>query len=87
MTKKHYHSCKKFRVEIFSMSKKFPLLKNPTKSDASEQGHFHYENYAQITSKNFHLLFVHYNNKLNNSQIQQIIAMGGSGKTQDFFLC
>ncbi len=54
-----------------------------------EQGShcFHYGNYAQITSKQFQLLFVHDDNKLNNGQIGQVVAMGGSGKTQDFFLC
>jgi hypothetical protein len=48
---------------------------------------FHHGNYAQITSKQFHLLFVHDGNKLNSGQIGQVVAMGGSGKTQDFFLC
>ncbi len=53
-----------------------------------EQGShcFHYENYAQITSKQFHLLFVHDDNKSNSDKIGQVVAMGGSGKTQDFFL-
>jgi hypothetical protein len=32
------------------------------------------------------LLFVHDDNKSNNGQIEEIVAMGGSGKTQDFFL-
>ncbi len=48
---------------------------------------FHYGNYAQIISKQFHLLFVHDDNKSNRGQIGQVVAMGGSGKTQDFFLC
>ncbi len=39
------------------------------------------ENYAQITSKQFHLLFVHDDNKSNNGQIGQVVATGGSGKT------
>jgi hypothetical protein len=41
------------------------------KSSASEQGNhcFHYGNYAQITRKIFHLLFVHDDNKSNNGQI------------------
>jgi hypothetical protein len=30
---------------------------------------------------------VHDNNNFNNGQIGQVVAMGGSGKTQDFFLC
>jgi hypothetical protein len=29
---------------------------------------------------------VHDDNKSNNDQIEQVVAMGGSGKTQDFFL-
>jgi hypothetical protein len=29
---------------------------------------------------------VHNDNKLNNGKIGQVVAMGGSGKTQDFFL-
>ncbi len=67
-------------------------MKNPTwrkKSNASEQNnhYFHYGNYAQITNKQFHLLFVHNDNKSNNGQIGQVVAMGGSEKTQDFFLC
>ncbi len=33
------------------------------------------------------MLFVHDDNKSNSGQIGQIVAMGGSGKTQDFFLC
>jgi hypothetical protein len=49
--------------------------------------YFHYGNYAQITRKPFHLLFVHDDNKLNSGQIGQVVAMGGSEKTQDFFLC
>jgi hypothetical protein len=48
---------------------------------------FHYENYAQITSKQFHLLFVHDDNKSNNGQIGQIVVIDDSEKTQDFFLC
>jgi hypothetical protein len=32
------------------------------------------------------LLFVHDDNKSNNGQIGQVVAMGGNGKTQDFFL-
>jgi hypothetical protein len=58
------------------------------KSSASEQGShcFHYGNYAQKTSKQFHLLFVHDDNKSNSGQIGQVVAMGGSGKPQDFFL-
>jgi len=28
---------------------------------------------------------VHDDNKLNSGQIEQVVAMGGSGKTQDFF--
>ncbi len=47
---------------------------------------FHYGNYAQITSKQFHLLFVHDDNKSNSVQIGQVVPMGGSVKTQDFFL-
>jgi len=43
-------------------------------------------NYAQITNRQFHLLFVHNDNKSNSGQIGQVIAMGGSGKTKDFFL-
>jgi hypothetical protein len=42
---------------------------------------FTMENYAQITSKQFHLLFVHDDNKSNNGQIGQVVATGGSGKT------
>jgi hypothetical protein len=30
---------------------------------------------------------VHDDNKLNSGQIGQVVAMGGSEKTQDFFLC
>jgi hypothetical protein len=30
---------------------------------------------------------VHNDNKSNSGQIEQVITMGGSGKTQDFFLC
>jgi hypothetical protein len=58
-------------------------------SNTSEQGGhcFHYGNYAQVTSKEFHLLFVHNNNMSNSGQIGQVVTMGGSGKTQDFFLC
>jgi len=37
-------------------------------------------------SKQFHLLFVHNDTKSNNGQIGQVVAMGGSGKTQNFFL-
>jgi hypothetical protein len=29
---------------------------------------------------------VHDDNKSNNGQIGQVVAMGGNGKTQDFFL-
>jgi len=29
---------------------------------------------------------VHDDNKSNRGQIEQVVAMGGSGKTQDFFL-
>jgi hypothetical protein len=56
--------------------------------NVSKQGNhcFHCENYAQITSKQFHLIFVHDDNKSNSGQIEQVVAMGGSGKTQDFFL-
>jgi hypothetical protein len=73
------------------MLKFVSLLWNPTwkgKYSASEHGSncFHYGNCAQITSKQFHLLFVHDDNKSNNDQIEQVVAMGGSGKTQDFFL-
>jgi hypothetical protein len=59
------------------------------KSNASEQHNrfFHYGNYAQITSKQFHLLCVHNNNKSNNGQIGQIVPLGGNFITQDFFLC
>jgi hypothetical protein len=39
------------------------------------------KNYAQITNKQFHLLFVHDDNKSNNGQIGQVVTMGGSGKT------
>jgi hypothetical protein len=39
------------------------------------------ENYAKITSKQFHLLFVHDDNKSNNDKIGQVVIMGGSGKT------
>ncbi len=58
------------------------------KNNANEQGnhYFHQGNYAQIISKHFHLLFVHDDNKSNGGQIEQIVAMGGSGKTQYFFL-
>jgi hypothetical protein len=73
------------------MSIFFSLLQNSTwriKSNANEQSshYFHYGNYAQITSKQFDLLFVHNDNKSNNGQIGQVVAMGGNGKTQDFFL-
>jgi hypothetical protein len=73
------------------MSNIFPLLQNSRlrkKSNASEQGStcFHYGNYAQITIKQFHLLFEHDDNRSNNVQIGQVIATGGSGKTQDLFL-
>ncbi len=59
------------------------------KSNASKQGShcFHYENYAQIIGKQFHLLFVHDNNQSNSVQSGQVVAMGGSEKAQDFFLC
>ncbi len=59
------------------------------KSSAIKQGShcFHYENYAQITSKQFHLLFMHYDNKSNSGQIRQVITMGGSGNAQYFFVC
>jgi hypothetical protein len=59
------------------------------KFNASEQGDhcFQYGNYAQIPNKQFHLLFVQDDNKSNSDQIGQVVAMGGSGKTQDFFLC
>jgi len=92
MTKKYYHSYKESKVEIFSMSKKFPSSENSTwkeKSNATKQSNhcFHYGNYAQITSKQFHLLFLHNDNKSNSGQIGQVVAMGGSGKTKDFFLC
>ncbi len=40
-----------------------------------------------MPSKQFQLLFVHDDNKSNNGQIGQVVAMGGSGKTQDFFSC
>ncbi len=33
------------------------------------------------------MLFVHNDNNSNSGQIGQVVAMGGSGKTQDFFLC
>jgi hypothetical protein len=58
------------------------------KSNTSDQGghYFHYGNYAQIISKKFHLLFVHDDNKSNRGKIGQVVAMGGSGRTQDFFL-
>jgi hypothetical protein len=58
------------------------------KSNISDRGGhcFHYENYAQIISKTFHLLFVHDDNKSNSGQIGQVVVMGGSGKIQDFFL-
>jgi hypothetical protein len=70
----------------------FPLLQNSTwkkKSNVNEQGNhsFQYVNYAQITSKQFHLLFVHNDNRSNKGQIGQVIAMQGSGKNQDFYLC
>jgi hypothetical protein len=51
------------------------------------QSFFHYGNYAQITSKQLHLLFVHDNNKSNDGQIEQVVPMGGNFFTQDFFLC
>jgi hypothetical protein len=59
------------------------------KFNAIEQSNhcFHYGNYAQITTKQFHLLFVHNDNKSNSGQIEQVFVMGGSGKTQDLFLC
>jgi hypothetical protein len=40
----------------------------------------------EIISKQFHLLFMHDDNKSNSGQIGQVVAMGGSGKTQKFFL-
>ncbi len=43
--------------------------------------------YAQRIRKKIHLLFVHDDKKSNNGQIGQVVAMGGSEKTQDFFLC
>jgi hypothetical protein len=54
-------------------------------SNVSEQlnHYFHHGNYAQITSKQSHLLYVHNN----IGQIGQVVAMGGSEKAQDFFLC
>ncbi len=33
------------------------------------------------------MLFLHNDNKSNSGQIGQVVAMGGSGKTKDFFLC
>jgi hypothetical protein len=45
------------------------------------------EIYAQIIRKQFHLLFVHDDNKSNSGKIGQVVAMGGNEKTQDFFLC
>jgi hypothetical protein len=30
---------------------------------------------------------MHDDNNSNSGQIEQVVAMGGSGKTQDFFLC
>jgi hypothetical protein len=48
---------------------------------------FHYGIYAQITSKQLHLLCVHENNRSNNGQIGQVVPMGGNEKTQDLFLC
>jgi hypothetical protein len=58
------------------------------KFSANEQGShcFQYVNYAQITSKQFHLLFVHDDNKSNNGQIGQVIPMGSTRKNQDFYL-
>jgi hypothetical protein len=44
------------------------------------------EIYAQIIRKQFHLLFVRDDNKSNSGQIGQVVAMGGSEKTQYFFL-
>ncbi len=77
-------------MRYFPFQKKFQYKnqhggKNPC---ASEQGShcFHYGNYAQITNKKFHLLFAHDDNKSNSGKIGQVVAMGGSGKTQDFFL-
>jgi len=53
------------------------------KSNASERSShcFHYGNYAQIIIKKIHLLFMHDDNKSNNGQLGQVVAMGGSGKT------
>jgi hypothetical protein len=73
------------------MSIFLPLLLSSTwkkKSMASEQGShcFHYGIFAQIHSKQFHFLFVHDDNKSNSGKIGQVVTMGGSGKTQDFFL-
>jgi hypothetical protein len=48
---------------------------------------FTMEIYAQISRKQFHLLFVHDDNKLNSGKIGQVVAMGHNEKTQHFFLC
>ncbi len=61
-------------VETFSMSSFISIIikfNMKEKIHASEQGShcFQYENYAQITSKQFHLLFVCDDNKSNNGQI------------------
>jgi hypothetical protein len=68
----------------------FPLLSNSTwrkKSSVNEHGNHCFQLWKLCTSKKFHLLFVHDGNKSNNGKIGQVVAMGGSGKTQDFFLC
>jgi hypothetical protein len=90
MIKQYYDSCKKFKVEIFSMSKYFHYYKIQHKGKnlmlVNNVVIVSLWNYAQITNKNFHLLFVHDDNKSNSGQIGQVVAMSGSGKTQDFFL-
>ncbi len=58
------------------------------KSSANEQGNhfFHCGNYAQITFKIIHLLFVHDDNKSTSGQIGQVVAMCDSENAQEFFL-
>jgi len=75
-----------FHVNFFSIIIKLTWRK---KSSVTKQGShcFHYENYAQKTQKQFHLLFMHNDNKSNSGQIRQVITVGGSGNTQYFFLC
>jgi len=79
MTKQYYHSYKESRVEIFSMSKKFHYYKIQ-----------HGGKTLVLVNKVvivFIMEIVHDDNKLNSGQIGQVIAMGGSEKTQDLFLC